>query len=64
MVRVQVELQSDPMNCVLQQRESPACEVLLVKGKSYHALMVQHTKAKWLNDGDDNTTYFHGMLKK
>lgn len=32
--------------------------------KATHAYMIQKTKAVWLQEGDENTSFFHNVLKK
>lgn len=64
LLNVQHSLQMDPINADLQETERELRDRLLIKSKAAYALMIQQSKAHWLREGDDNSAYFHGILKK
>ncbi|XP_062080823.1 uncharacterized protein LOC133785621 [Humulus lupulus] len=44
--------------------EKTAAEILSSKEKMYFSFLRKRSKVKWLQQGDENTSYFHAYLKK
>lgn len=64
LVRIQERLQHDHDNKNMHTQEIKAREQFLIKSKSAQAYMIQHSKATWIKEEDDNTSYFHGLMKR
>ncbi|XP_074314393.1 uncharacterized protein LOC141649604 [Silene latifolia] len=60
---VQGSLQADPTNLVLQQAVKEALVVYKDRESSQRSFLTQKAKIQWLRDGDDNTHYFHSVIR-
>lgn len=58
------ELQRDVTNIQAIEAEQKARDKYKTTKKAAHAYMIQKTKATWIQENDENTKYFHGLLKK
>ncbi|XP_074298560.1 uncharacterized protein LOC141629460 [Silene latifolia] len=63
MMNVQKQLHGDPTNIDLQQAEREASISYKELEMARRSFLAQKAKAQWLEDGDDNTKYFHSVLK-
>lgn len=62
LLRVQERLQQDITNAQIHMQEMVAREQFMIKSKAAQAYMIQHSKATWIKESDDNTSYFHGLI--
>ncbi|XP_074299876.1 uncharacterized protein LOC141631053 [Silene latifolia] len=60
---VQMQLQGDPTNVDLQQAVKVADILYKDRGQALRSFLAQKAKAHWMRDGDDNTHYFHSVIK-
>lgn len=60
----QIALGDDQWNEHLIQREREALHGYQFLSLAAHNYMVQKSKATWLQLGDDNTHYFHSLMRK
>ncbi|XP_074276997.1 uncharacterized protein LOC141600652 [Silene latifolia] len=60
---VQEKLRSDPLNEVLIQQEKNSASAFRFLNQACHEYLVQKSKAVWLEQGDQNTKYFHSLIK-
>ncbi|XP_074305730.1 uncharacterized protein LOC141640950 [Silene latifolia] len=60
---VQVQLQGDPTNVGLQQAVKNADLLYKDRGQALRSFLAQKAKAHWMRDGDDNSHYFHSVIK-
>ncbi|XP_074299722.1 uncharacterized protein LOC141630875 [Silene latifolia] len=60
---VQLQLQGDPTNVGLQQAVKDANLLYKERGQALISFLAQKAKAHWMRDGDDNTQYFHSVIK-
>ncbi|XP_074271474.1 uncharacterized protein LOC141595408 [Silene latifolia] len=61
---VQVQINSDPQNAELIQKELDITAKLKQLQPARISLLKQKAKTQWLEDGDSNTAYFHGVIRK
>ncbi|XP_074265854.1 uncharacterized protein LOC141588305 [Silene latifolia] len=61
---VQLQIKKDPQNVALIQKENQIFESLKVLSKARTGFLQQKAKIEWMEDGDSNTAYFHGAIKK
>ena len=61
--RVQRELDKEPNNPSLREEEYVFCKAYQEAVRDEASLLRQKTKVQWLKDGDQNTSYFHNVLK-
>ncbi|XP_074321471.1 uncharacterized protein LOC141658117 [Silene latifolia] len=54
---------NDPNNMILQQTEREATISYRELEEARRSFLAQKSKAQWMEDGDDNTQYFHSVLK-
>ncbi|XP_062076415.1 uncharacterized protein LOC133781446 [Humulus lupulus] len=62
--KAQGDLASNPTDLVLQQAELKMQQDYYTILKSYTSWLKQQSKVTWLNDGDENSRYFHAVMKK
>ncbi|XP_074312628.1 uncharacterized protein LOC141648069 [Silene latifolia] len=60
---VQKQLHSDPNNVSFQQVERDAAISYRELEGAKRSFLAQKSKAQWMDEGDDNTHYFHCVLK-
>ncbi|XP_074265560.1 uncharacterized protein LOC141588000 [Silene latifolia] len=60
---VQMQLQGDPTNVGMQQAVKDADLLYKERGQALRSFLAQKAKAHWMRDGDDNTQYFHSVIK-
>ncbi|XP_074301151.1 uncharacterized protein LOC141632503 [Silene latifolia] len=60
---VQMQLQDDPTNVGLQQAVKNADLLYKDRGQALRSFLAQKAKAHWMRDGDDNSHYFHSVIK-
>ncbi|GJY85266.1 retrotransposon protein, putative, ty1-copia subclass [Tanacetum coccineum] len=60
---IQVEVEKHHFNCDLKQRTVKVLNEYMKASNDELKLLQQKAKIKWLSKGDQNTTYFHGILK-
>ncbi|XP_062104315.1 uncharacterized protein LOC133815494 [Humulus lupulus] len=58
------QAQAHSRDIAYQDMEKTAAEILSSKEKMYFSFLRQRSKVKWLQQGDENTSYFHAYLKK
>ncbi|XP_074290547.1 uncharacterized protein LOC141617262 [Silene latifolia] len=61
---LQAELRTQPQDVHLIEAERKAADGDRQLQEARNAFLLQKSKAQWLEEGDDNTTYFHSVLKK
>ncbi|GJX76492.1 RNA-directed DNA polymerase, eukaryota, reverse transcriptase zinc-binding domain protein [Tanacetum coccineum] len=61
--RVQVSLDKEPDNVHLREEEYVYCNAYKEAMCDEEKVLRQKTKIQWLKDGDQNSAYFHNMLK-
>ncbi|XP_074282685.1 uncharacterized protein LOC141607224 [Silene latifolia] len=59
----QLQLQGDPTNIDLQQAVKDAALLYKERETAMRSFLAQKAKTQWLSDGDDNTHYFHSIIK-
>ncbi|KAL9238855.1 hypothetical protein vseg_013227 [Gypsophila vaccaria] len=60
----QIELQASPADRDLLLAESEAATSVRFLLEAKHRFLIQRSKAKWAQQGDDNTTFFHSCIKE
>ncbi|XP_074283201.1 uncharacterized protein LOC141607750 [Silene latifolia] len=60
---VQVQIDSDPQNANLIQKELDITAKLKHFQPARISFLKQKAKTQWLEDGDSNTAYFHGVIR-
>ncbi|KAL2932052.1 LINE-1 retrotransposable element ORF2 protein [Bienertia sinuspersici] len=63
LLQIQKQLQEDPANRELCYKEKRATDQYKKKLHCYVQFLQQKARIKWLQEGDDNTTLFHRILK-
>ena len=61
---VQNQLNAQPQCPILRQREKAALEKFVVISKAEEELFHQKSRVKWIELGDQNTSYFHKAVKQ
>uniref|UniRef100_A0A803QJR3 Reverse transcriptase domain-containing protein n=1 Tax=Cannabis sativa TaxID=3483 RepID=A0A803QJR3_CANSA len=59
----QEELQKDPFNNELQLKEKNTREAYIQAQKDLYSFLQQKAKVNWVKGGDDNTAFFHAIIK-
>ncbi|XP_074288113.1 uncharacterized protein LOC141613276 [Silene latifolia] len=60
---IQLKLRDDPLNAQLIEQELEASGSVRYLEQAYHEFLLQKSKATWVDKGDDNTRYFHSIIK-
>ncbi|XP_074292831.1 uncharacterized protein LOC141619708 [Silene latifolia] len=60
---IQDQLKLDPADASLISKEKEAANVYRDLQSACYSFFIQKTKATWVNQGDNNTRYFHSILK-
>ncbi|XP_074290277.1 uncharacterized protein LOC141617008 [Silene latifolia] len=60
---IQGKLRSDPLNVDLIQQEINAAKCYRELNDACYAFLTQKSKVTWVDKGDNNTKYFHSVLK-
>ncbi|XP_074305397.1 uncharacterized protein LOC141640525 [Silene latifolia] len=63
-LKIQGALIDDPLNAELIQEEITALKYFKVLNDARQSYLRQKAKTQWLEDGDANSAYFHGAIKK
>ncbi|XP_060967001.1 uncharacterized protein LOC133035175 [Cannabis sativa] len=63
-ILAQDNLAREPNNNILLQEEKVKSLEYVAALKQYSVFLRQQSKVSWLQNGDDNTRYFHSFLKK
>ncbi|GKC91580.1 RNA-directed DNA polymerase, eukaryota, reverse transcriptase zinc-binding domain protein [Tanacetum coccineum] len=58
-----IEVEKDPFNCDLKERVVKVLNEYVEVSNDELKLLQQKARIKWLSKGDQNTSYFHGILK-
>ncbi|KAL9237052.1 hypothetical protein vseg_011642 [Gypsophila vaccaria] len=60
----QTELQASPadLELMMAEREAAISAKFLLEAK--HIFLIQRSKAKWIQEGDDNIAFFHSCIKE
>ncbi|XP_074314480.1 uncharacterized protein LOC141649696 [Silene latifolia] len=61
--KIQTQLHTDPRNVILQQTEKEAAASYRELEEARRSFLFQKSKAQWIEAGDENTHYFHSVLK-
>lgn len=64
LMNAQIQLQKNLNDRGWLTKEKEKREQYIAKVKALEAFMHQKAKAKWINYGDQNTTYFHRVMKE
>ncbi|XP_074265677.1 uncharacterized protein LOC141588121 [Silene latifolia] len=60
---IQKKVHADPGNLMLQEEEKQAAQSFSELEEARRSFLAQKAKMQWLNNGDDNTHYFHCSIK-
>ncbi|XP_074266947.1 uncharacterized protein LOC141590242 [Silene latifolia] len=60
---IQKKVHADPGNLTLQEEEKQAAQSFSEMEEAWRSFLAQKAKLQWLNNGDDNTHYFHCSIK-
>ncbi|KAL9244369.1 hypothetical protein vseg_018150 [Gypsophila vaccaria] len=60
----QIELQARLGDLVLLRAEKEADTSARFLLEAKHRFLIQRAKAKWVQEGDENTTFFHSCIKE
>ncbi|GJW71500.1 RNA-directed DNA polymerase, eukaryota, reverse transcriptase zinc-binding domain protein [Tanacetum coccineum] len=63
LANAQIEVEKDPFNKELKNNATGILNEYVTASNDELKLLHQKAKIKWLSKGDQNTTYFHGILK-
>ncbi|XP_060968731.1 uncharacterized protein LOC133036230 [Cannabis sativa] len=63
-ITAQESLAKDPNNSLLLQEENRLGHEYAAALKQYTCFLRQQSKVSWLQNGEDNTKYFHSLMKK
>ncbi|XP_074305003.1 uncharacterized protein LOC141639928, partial [Silene latifolia] len=63
-LKIQGDLIDDPLNAELIQEEITALKSFKDLNDARQSYLRQKAKTQWLEDGDANSAYFHGAIKK
>ncbi|KAK7259545.1 hypothetical protein RIF29_25154 [Crotalaria pallida] len=63
LLRAQAALADDPLNINLQKAEKAANQELGKVSEAAILFLKQKAKEHWLKNGDQNTSYFHSVIK-
>ncbi|XP_074306248.1 uncharacterized protein LOC141641489 [Silene latifolia] len=61
---IQLQIESDPQNAELIQQEMEISDKLKDMQAARISYLKQKAKVQWLEEGDCNTAYFHGAIRK
>ncbi|XP_074290319.1 uncharacterized protein LOC141617049 [Silene latifolia] len=61
---IQTELQTRPLDPQLIEAEKVAADGFKVLDEARTSFLAQKAKVSWLEEGDDNTAFFHSAIKK
>ncbi|XP_071705425.1 uncharacterized protein [Rutidosis leptorrhynchoides] len=61
--RVQTDVMNDPDNLELREEENAYFKAYKEASIDEERLLIQKTKLQWLKEGDQNTAYFHKVMK-
>ncbi|KAL2929297.1 LINE-1 retrotransposable element ORF2 protein, partial [Bienertia sinuspersici] len=64
LLKVKVDIQTDPSDCHLIQKEKEAVNQFKSMKEAYEKFMYQRAKVLWLKEGDSNTRFFYRSIKK
>lgn len=64
LINLQTQLQAKPYDKELMTLERVAAQSYVLLYEACQSYVKQKAKADWLDNGDENTTYFHGTIKK
>ncbi|XP_074264095.1 uncharacterized protein LOC141586691 [Silene latifolia] len=63
MFSMQKKHHEDPLNLDVQAEEKAACASFKLLQEARRSFLSQKAKVQWMAGGDDNTTYFHSIIK-
>ncbi|GJR98403.1 hypothetical protein Tco_0270577 [Tanacetum coccineum] len=63
LTNAQAEMEKDPFNTEMKAKATSFLNEYLIASNDELKLLQQKAKIKWLSESDQNTAYFHGILK-